>query len=161
IGLVASTIGVQAYNRRRKLLLVGLAVLALAALVHIGSDLFHLPRSELLQRVEQTPLLYAVLEPFRWFAQALVAEKFWPDFARWSGSSLAVVLGLLLVIFALDAHYLESAAAASEKLYAQLQRLRTGGAAAVVLRSRATARSWLPMFPWWGGIGPVAWRQLA
>src|SRR5262249_41657746 len=50
---------------------------------------------------------------------------------------------------------------ASERLYAQLQRLRTGGAAAVVLRGSGTARSWLPMLPWWGGIGPVAWRQLA
>jgi hypothetical protein len=161
VGLVASTIGVQAYTRRRKLILVGVAALALVALVQMGGDLFRLPRSELLQHVVQTPLLYAVLEPFRWFTQAVMAEVFWPDFARWGGLSLAVVLGLLLVIFALDAHYLESAAAASERLYAQLQRLRTGGAAAVVLRNSATARSWMPMFPWWGGIGPVAWRQLA
>jgi hypothetical protein len=161
IGLVASTVGVQVYNRRRKLILVGLTVLALAAMVQLGGDLFSLPRSELLQRIEQTPLLYALLEPFRWFAQAFTAETFWPDFACWGGLSLAVVLALLLLIFALDAHYLESAATASERLYAQLQRLRTGGAAAVVLRSRATARSWLPVLPWWGGIGPVAWRQLA
>jgi hypothetical protein len=161
IGLVAGTIGVQAYNRRRKLILVGLAILSLAALVEIGGDLFRLPRSELIERVEQTPLLYAVLEPFRWFARAFGATQFWPDFARWGGLSLAIVLGLLLLIFALDAHYLETAAAASESVYAQLQRLRTGGAAAVVLRSGAAARSWLPMLPWWGGIGPVAWRQLA
>lgn len=161
IGLIASTIGVQAYNRRRKVILLGLAAVALAAFVHVGGDLFRLPRSELVQRVEQTPLLYAVLEPFRWFVQAFTAERLWPDFACWGGLSLALVLGLLVAIFALDAHYLESAAAASERLYAQLQRLRTGGAAAVVLRTSATARSWLPMFPWWGGIGPVAWRQLA
>lgn len=160
VGFIASTIGVQAYNRRRRLILLGLAVVALAAFLQVGGDLFRLPRRELIERVEQTPLLYAVLEPFRWFVRAFTAAQFWPDFARWGGLSLGLDLGLLLVVFALDAHYLESAAAASERVYAQLQRLRTGGAAAVVLRGSGTARSWLPMFPWWGGIGPVAWRQL-
>jgi hypothetical protein len=161
IGFIASTIGVQAYNRRRKLILLALAAVALTAFLQVGGDLFRLPRRELIERVQQTPLLYAVLEPFRWFVRAFTAEHFWTDFARWGGLSLALDLGLLLVVFALDAHYLESAALASERVYAQLQRLRTGGAAAVVLHGSGKARSWLPMFPWWGGSGPVAWRQLA
>jgi Putative ABC exporter len=161
IGFIAGTIGVQAYNRRRKLILVGLAAVALAALLQVGGDLFRLPRGELADRLEQTPLVYVLLEPFRWFVRAFTAERVWPDFARWGGLGLAVDVGLLLGVFALDAQYLESAAAASERIYAQLQRLRTGGAAAVVLSGSGTARSWLPMLPWWGGIGPVAWRQLA
>jgi hypothetical protein len=161
IGFLASTIGVQAYNRKRKLILLSFIVLALTAFLGVGGDLFRLSGKELVERVEQTPLLHAVLEPFRWFVQAFTADRFWPDFVLWGGLSLAVDLGLLLIVFALDAHYLESAAAASEQVYAQLQRLRTGGAAAVVLRTSGTARSWLPMLPWWGGVGPVAWRQLA
>lgn len=160
ISFIARTISAQAYNRRRKLVLLGLGILVLAALFQMGGDLFRLPRRELAERVEQTPLLHAVLEPFRWFVQAFTAERLWPDFAHWGGLSLAIDLGLLVVVFTLDAHYLESAAAASERVYAQLQRLRTGGAAAVVLRSSARARSWLPMLPWWGGAGPVVWRQL-
>jgi hypothetical protein len=161
IGFLASSISVQAYNRRRKLILLVLVVLALAVLVQTGGDLFRLSGLELAKRVEQTPVLRAVLEPLHWFVRAFTAERFWPDFVHWAGLSLAADLGLLLVVFALDAHYLESAAAASERVYAQLQRLRSGGAAATVLRHSGTARSWIPMLPWWGGVGPVLWRQLA
>jgi hypothetical protein len=160
IGFIASSIGVQAYNRRRRLILLGLALVALAAFLQIGGDLFRLPRSELIGRLEQTPLLYAILEPFRWFVRAFTAQCVWPDFVRWGGLGLIADVGLLIVVFALDAHYLESAAAAGERVYAQLQRLRTGGAAALVLSGSGSARSWLPMLPWWRGIGPVVWRQL-
>jgi hypothetical protein len=161
ISFLAGSISVQAYNRRRKLTLVIVVMLVLAASVQVGGDLFRLSGPELAKRIEQTPLLHAILEPFRWFVQAFTAEQFWPDFVYWASLSLAMDLGLLLVVFALDAHYLESAAAASERAYAQLQRVRSGGAAAAVLHSTGTARSWLPMLPWWGGVGPVAWRQLA
>ena len=59
-------------------------------------------------------LTAAILEPFRWFVRAFTAQRVWPDFVRWAGLGLAADVGLLMVVFALDAHYLESAAAACE-----------------------------------------------
>jgi len=91
---------------------------------------------------------------------AVTAGRLWPDFARWAGLSLLADLGMLILAFALDAHYLESAAAASERLYAQIQRVRRGGAAAATLGTSGTVRFSLPSLPWWGGIGPMAWRQM-
>jgi hypothetical protein len=62
-------------------------------------------------------------------------------------------------VFALDVQYLETAAGASERLYARLQRLRSGGVAAQWSGS-GRVRFTLPTFPWWGGLGPSVWRQL-
>src|SRR5207253_6559544 len=62
----------------------------------------------------------------------------------------------------LDAQYLETSAAASERLYARLQRMRTAGSAAAAGPSRPgkKPRFTLPDLPWWAGAGPTAWRQL-
>src|SRR5262249_6803981 len=64
------------------------------------------------------------------------------------------------IIIGLDAHYLETAAAASEKIYRRLERIRRGGVAAGGLSVAEKARWSLPNLPRWGGVGPLAWRQL-
>src|SRR5262249_12261831 len=61
-------------------------------------------------------------------------------------------------VLTLDAQYLETAAAASAKIYAQMERMRRGGGVPSVSRPGKRRRS-LPMPPWWGGVGPIAWRQ--
>src|SRR5262249_5618674 len=82
------------------------------------------------------------------------------DLAMAAGKAFAVDAGLLALVFALDAHFLEASAAASERFYARLQRVRSGGAAAGWRTTATTARFGLPMLPWRGGLGPSAWRQL-
>jgi hypothetical protein len=157
---LASTIGARAYNRVRKLILLFLAAVVLAGLFHVGGELFRLPPRELMARLEQTSVVQVCLEPFRWFVLTFTAENVWPDLMKWGSLSLAVDLVLVFLVFALDAQYLENAAAASERVYAQVQRLRTGGAAAVPLHGKGKPRFSLPSLPWWGGIGPLAWRQM-
>src|SRR2546421_3158100 len=66
----------------------------------------------------------------------------------------------MVCAFAMDVQYLGSPAAASERLYANVQRVRAGGAAAASLRVSGPVRFSLPSLPWWGGIGPMAWRQM-
>jgi hypothetical protein len=74
-----------------------------------------------------------------------------------------MVAAMLAVVFAIDAQYFETSAASSARIYAQLQRMRQGGGMIPGRGStKATRpRSRLKMLPWWGGIGPLLWRQLA
>ena len=66
---------------------------------------------------------------------------------------------LLVLVFLLDAQYQEAAAAASERAYARMQRVRSGGAVAALAAS-GRPRLRLPPLPNWGGVGTLAWRQL-
>ena len=99
--------------------------------------------------------------PLRSFFDAVTAEYVWPDLAQSAAVGTLVNLFLVGVIFALDAQYLEAAAATSARIYARMKRLRRGGmGSGEGLRRGGTVRTSLPMLPWLGGIGPIAWRQL-
>src|SRR5207248_1774458 len=87
-------------------------------------------------------------------------ERLWPDFVFGAARCLGVDAVLLLVVFLLDAQYLEASAAASERAYARLQRMRSGGAVAAAASGRGRPRFSLPALPRWGGVGPLVWRQL-
>jgi hypothetical protein len=160
VGLVANTLGARAHTRARQLVLFLLAALLLLAALHAGSDLLAANPEEVLKRVEQAPALQVVLEPLRWFIETITARHLWPDFAGYLALSAALDLALVGLVFVLDVQYLEASAAASAKIYAQLQRVRSGGAFAAMRGSRRTAERSLPALPWWGGVGPLAWRQL-
>jgi hypothetical protein len=158
IVLIGSMIGAQAYNRRRRWALGFVAVLVSLVILNVGSGIFELSPRELLEAVEQTPALVVVLTPFRWYVNASMATQYWPDLAQWGLLGLAMDVGLVVVVFALDAHYLETAASAGEKIYATLQKVRGTGLAYQARPSKA--RFAMPELPFWGGIGPIAWRQL-
>jgi hypothetical protein len=160
IGFTASAIGARAYNRVRKVILAAVVGLLVFVALGAGGGFLRQAPQEMFRHVEQSPIAQTLLAPFRWFVLALTAPRLWPDFAQWAGSCLLVDAVLLVLAFVMDVHYLESAAAASERLYAQLQRVRTGGAAAATLRVSGPVRFSLPSLPWWGGIGPIAWRQM-
>ncbi len=158
--LLATTIGVQAYNRRRRLTLFVLALVLVAAVLSLGRDAWQLPPRDLAEEMARAPLVRAFLLPLQPIVEVFTAERLWPDLVQWTVLGLLANGTLLAVVIALDAQYLESAAAASERLYARLQQVRAGGAAALGLRSTGKVRLRLPALPWWGGIGPIAWRQL-
>jgi len=89
-----------------------------------------------------------------------MAAKHFPELLAPLGISLGVSLVLVVGIFAMDAHYLEASASASSRFYARIQRMR-GRQATVEEPTRArTNRFELPALPYWGGIGPIFWRQL-
>jgi hypothetical protein len=160
LSLALHTVGAQASTRPRRLLLAAAAGLALWALLYAGRGaLGGGGPASLLVRLEEAPAVRAALAPLRWFVETFTAERLWPDFALGAARCLALNAALLLLVFLLDAQYLETAAAASERAYARLQRLRSSGAVAAA-SSTGTARVSLPSLPWWGGAGPLAWRQL-
>jgi hypothetical protein len=162
LAMVASSVGARAYNRQRKILLIVLIVAVVAALLPYLGELASSDREQLLaelERLEGEPVAKALLTPFRWFIEAFTATNL-PDLLRNGGLSLLVILVLLGLIFVLDAQYLEASATASERAYARLERMRRGGPAALTLGGPGAARLTVPALPWWGGVGPVAWRQL-
>ena len=157
LGLI---IGARAYSRVRRLIVWTVGMLVMGGLVFALWNLSSLGWSETMERLEQLPVTRALLEVPRCFVRAMLAERYWPDFVIWGGLSLTVDVLLLALLFKLDVQYEESAAAVGEKLYKQIARIRSQGASAVWSKNSGTARSRVPTLPWWGGAGPVAWRQL-
>ena len=81
------------------------------------------------------------------------------DLLKWAGFAAALLNGgLLILVFLLDAHYIETAMAASERRYAKIKRVRAG--AFLSMGVSKTSNWHLPQLPWAGGAGPIAWRQL-
>ncbi len=158
--LVVTKIGAKAFNRQRKLFLLLLAALTLGSLLPLGRQLLTASPGELLAQVEQSPVIQIALSPLRWFVEAFISQRLWPDLIQWLALASAENAGLLLLVFyLLDARYLEVAAAFSERFFARIQLMRSG-MGAIVPRRSGRVRLSLPSLPWWGGVGPIAWRQL-
>lgn len=160
ISLLANTLGARAYNRRRKWLLAGALLLVLLALALQGRELLRLRPAEMLQHLQASPVAQVVLAPLGWFVRAYTAQDA-AELLRYGGLALGVDAAMVGLVLALDVQYLEASAAASERVYARILRARRVGApSAAWYTPAAKARFSLPSPPWWGGAGPVAWRQL-
>jgi hypothetical protein len=161
LSLLASTIGARAYNRRRRIVLA--LVLAGVALVVAHAALTDAPSTleGWLDHVNQSPVAQFLLAPLRWFVLAMTADRFWPDLALWTSSTLLLNALVLVAVFVMDAQYLEASAAASERLYARVQQVRRGSPFVVGSTRSGKARWSLPVLPSWGGVGPILWRQMS
>jgi hypothetical protein len=100
-----------------------------------------------------------LLAPFEVFSHTILAAGWFPELVCWGAGALAIDALLLALIFKLDADYLESAAAISQKLYEKVLRMKQGGGI-VMPASQMAASIRLIRFPWLGGAGPLAWRQV-
>jgi hypothetical protein len=160
LGLVVNTLGARAYSRSRQILLGVLLLVVVVALFSVGRDLLQLNSApQLLQRVEQSLVMQLVLAPLGWFVHTFTARSF-QELLAYGWRCLAIDAALVVLVFALDADYLEASAVASERVYARLQRIRQAGASAAWYTPGKGSRYSLPSLPWWGGVGPIAWRQM-
>jgi hypothetical protein len=161
LNLLAVSVGARLYTRGRKLTVALTVLLGAALLLQVGGSSRQSQPEQLLRNLLDAPAWKIVSGPLRPFFDAVTAERLWPDLALAAALGALVNLFLIGVVFALDAQYLEAAASASARIYARMQRLRRGGiGSGEGLRRVGTARLNLPMLPWLGGIGPLAWRQL-
>jgi len=154
--MLASTIGARAYSRGRRLVLV-LLLVVLAAVVSQG--LLSGDLQAILARMEDSTAWQVIRTPLSWFVKAFRAEQLWPDFVKYGSLALLVDLVLVCVVLTLDAQYLEASAAASERLYQRMQRLRSGQGILAASSSSGRARFSIPMPARLGGIGTMIWRQ--
>jgi hypothetical protein len=160
INLLAVSVGAHLYTSGRKWVAFLALVLGVALLLHVGGPPSQWQPRELMDKLLAAPAWKIASWPLRSFFEAATAER-WPDLAGSAALGLLVNLALVGVIFALDAQYLEASAAASARIYTRIQRIRRGGmGSGEGLRRGAMARLRMPMLPWLGGVGPIAWRQL-
>jgi hypothetical protein len=157
VNLIVAGVGARAFNRGRRLLLGVFVVVVAAAFVRSAGPVSGWQPREILARMAAAPAWQAALVPLRWFFDTFLADRL-ADLALYGGLALSVNLVLLGVVFALDADYMEAAAASSARIYAQIQRFRRGGMAAAGRGGKAGFS--LPDLPYLGGVGPMLWRQL-
>src|SRR5688572_9354314 len=155
-------IGERAYSRGRKLLIVLIvAVVALAIAPRVRTIMASDPEQiwPTLQAMLRSPAARVVFAPFEPFTRTFTAQS--PmELASWGAASLAIDVMLLMLVVRLDADYREAALGASQRVYEMAQRVRRGQFMQLGGRAGAARRSPLRMFPWLGGAGPTAWRQL-
>jgi Putative ABC exporter len=159
LGLVAGAIGEHFYSRGRWV--VGLAAVGAVGFVALqaGGSFSPAAVSNLGEVVFESQAWHVISWPLQAFFDVMTAKHI-SDLLAPLGISAAATLVLVAGIFAMDAHYLEASASASSRLYARLQRMR-GRQVTVEEPTRArTTRFELPSLPYWGGIGPIFWRQL-
>ncbi len=149
----------HAYNSRRRLILLSIGVLVFAALAQMLWQTPLQSPAELARSLRGSWAGMVLLAPFEVFSHAILAKNWFPDLVCWSAGALAIDLALLALIFRLDADYIESAAHVSQKLYEKIQQMKQGGGIALPASAKA-ARMRLGRFPWLGGAGPLAWRQV-
>src|SRR5262245_25448668 len=160
LGLLANAAGERLYGRGRKLA-VGLAV-AVAALIVVqarGPEASWDVR-QLAAEALRTDAWRTVSSPLRSFFDVMIARQCDTFFLQRLGVAVVVLGAILALIFTLDAQYEEAAAATSARIYARIQRMR-GRVVSVEEATRPTKARWgVPTFPFWGGVGPIFWRQL-
>jgi hypothetical protein len=161
VAMISSALDEWSYTRMRKIVLYAI-FLTLGASAIFGWWQAGGTNDALatLKEMEATPIVQYGLLPFRWFARTLTSTSFDEHFFVNAGLSLAVNVFLLGLVYQLDAQYLESAAAAAERRYARIERMRRGGLAALTASKPGNVRYKLANPPWLGGVGPIVWRQI-
>lgn len=161
LGLLANTLGEKLYARSRVLTLVLLGVVLVAGLFQAWRIA---PTGELREvgdAILDTTAWNLLTYPLRAFFEVMLATHLSTDLFRALGVSLLVLGGLVVLIFTLDAEYLESTAASSARIYARIQQMRGRQVSVEEVGAPGKSPRWsLPDFPFWGGIGPIFWRQL-
>lgn len=155
-----STAGVllgQALGQRLNSYLRGAALVGVIVLMAIvGRTLASHGGIEAIYRLHETQIGQALLRPFEPFADTIAA---WPD-GQWVASAAEAMLVdvlLLAIVILLDANYLEAALSASQRRYAQLQRIRSGSL--LTSSFKGDVKWHLPRPRWLAGAGPIIWRQ--
>ena len=160
LNLIAITVGASLFSRMRKVVFFGLLALAgVFLLLSGGQALGNLGPKAIMERLNSSVVWQVLTLPLSSFFEVFLAGRVWPDLLLWALPALLVNAVLLGIVFWLDANYLETAAATSERVYNRIKKIRAGNLWADDGKARKVRFS-LPMPPPWGGIGPILWRQL-
>lgn len=160
LGLLADAAGERLYSWGRRAALAAVVGVALVVLYQTRGTLAARDWQSLGDEILATRTWQVVTWPLQAFFDLMVATRLWPDLVVNLTVALGVLTLLVGLIFSLDAHYEEAAAANSARIYARIQRLR-GRSVTVDPPATVTRARWaLPMFPYLGGVGPIFWRQL-
>jgi len=99
-----------------------------------------------------------ILAPFNVLTFVFTAQEVWPDLLLWAGTTLGMILLLLLLVLRLDAYFMESSLDVSHRVAATTARVKRGSL--FTRTSSGSVTRSLPMLPRLGGVGVIGWRQL-
>jgi hypothetical protein len=157
LGVLTSVVAAATYSRLRWGLLLGIGLV-------LGLGAWHIwPRGEVfdllsgLQRLSDEWWGQVLLAPFLVLTRLITAQN-WLELLVWLPVALGMNLGVVGLILWWDAHFLEQAVAASQRMQVKLQSVRRGQGFTAAVKPRGRLRS--PRLPHLGGAGPVGWRQL-
>jgi len=151
--LLGQAIGQRAFTATRGVLVGGAVLVGLLVARHW---LAGMGGAEALDVFRESDAGRAILRPFEPFANAMTSRLDGEFFAS-AGEAAAIDLGLLAIVVMLDANYMEAALSASQRRYAQIQRIRSGALLNATLKGDVSWR--LPRPIWLAGAGPIIWRQ--
>ena len=156
--MTGQVVGERAYTRGRRIALLLLGVAAAFAVAPAVSAASQAGMAEFVASIQNSRVARVVLAPFTVFARVFTARAFFPELLPWAAAGAAINAALVLIVLRLDADYLEAAAAASQRVQEQIQRMRSGSRVSPAA-ARRPGRGRVPMLPWLGGAGPTVWRQ--
>ncbi|RJP33724.1 MAG: hypothetical protein C4527_03890 [Candidatus Omnitrophota bacterium] len=157
--LLKQMISVRAYTFTR---IVILTIVLAGFVLGMGREIPNLISEnslEVIKNFRESRGGFYLLLPLNILGQVLTAEHYVPDLLQWGFLALVMNLILFLIIMALDANYLETSLTISQKMYTRMQKARKGQAWSNFGKN-LTSRWRIPQLPRWGGVGPIAWRQL-
>jgi hypothetical protein len=161
LSLISNAIGESLYARSRWILgslaIVGLVLGGVLALTH---------RAELpgyAKALIGSTTWHVITWPLRGFFELMVAQS-WGEMLLPFLLSIGAIAAVMSSLVLLESGYEEAAAAASGRIYARIQAMRGNAFAAADTAGSTQSSSGrqvaIPLLPYWGGIGPIAWRQL-
>ena len=157
ITLIAQSAGERAYSLTRKIILgiiiFIVAVVVLPQLKGGGRFAFF----EMARSLRSSSVGRVAMAPLEVFGRLFVASDSLGALL-YGAAALGINGLLLLVVFYLDADYLEAAANKSQVVYERMQRMRRGGLSAFAAPGKK-GRWVIPRLPHLRGAGPIAWRQ--
>lgn len=164
VGMVASLSARKSHSglvkaMRKLMTLAGVAILMLLIVqsmraVRAGGDAPQM--STIAAAAAETQVGKLVLPPLDWMFQPIAAARFFPDTLKLLPARIAILCLFVLAIYLLGGDYLEASTSRTDRSIAKRQSaLRSGAIVGAGWMSRVS----LPAFPYWGGIGGVAWMQ--
>lgn len=155
--LLKQTVDQTFYNRIWQ---VGMYIM-LATVVYLGWEyrmvVIETGIKELIFQLYENPYVYIFLAPFDVFGFLITTQSWLMAILIWLPLAVLINCMLLLLVFQLDANYLEVSLNISQKMHKRVEQMRKGGTVFVSKKSEATKP--FRMFPRWGGTGTIAWRQ--
>jgi len=154
--ILGETMSQRAYTRARKIILFIFGALLAVIAGQVMSMRADARDAGFLLLLKDSPWVQYLLMPLAPFARVMTAESLFPDLALWAAVCVAMNATLFFVIVGLDAEYRETAIRISQRIYTRIQHAQRSGMAPAVVKA---GKRRMPLLPWWGGTGPIIWRQ--
>ena len=155
--IAAQTLGTRLRGRVRFAIFIGVFTAGAFTARSVFARGVPASGDQMMQRITYSPVGRVLLFPFSFFGEAMTAQTL-PALLYWSLPAVAMDAALLFLLLMLDGYYLDAASAASERRYAQLQRIRGGSFLSIGVSGDARLHITQP--PFLGGMGPIVWRQV-